>query len=310
MISHKLNEVLKIADTVTILRDGRSISTWDVKKDNLTEELIIKDMVGRDLTHRFPDRDSVPGDTVMEVRNWAVYHPDYHTIKVADNVSFYLRKGEILAFCGPMGAGRTELMMSLYGKSYGSRSEGELFIKGKKVRLDSAKKALDAGLGYISEDRKNLGLILIQNVKNNISSSSLKKLSRLGVVNVPKEIAEAEKYREELRIKTPSIFQLARNLSGGNQQKVVVSRTLLADPDIFIVDEPTRGIDVGAKTEIYGILNDLVKRGKSVIMISSELPEALGMADRIYVMNEGKIKGMLTHEEASQEKIMHMALVG
>jgi putative multiple sugar transport system ATP-binding protein len=201
-------------------------------------------------------------------------------------------------------------MMSIYGRSYGSRSEGEVYINGKKVHLDTTRAAIDAGLGYISEDRKNLGLILIQDVKTNISTASLQKISKFGVVENQKEIREAEKYRVELSIKTPSINQLTRNLSGGNQQKVVVSRTLMADPDIFIVDEPTRGIDVGAKSEIYGILNNLVRQGKSVIMVSSELPEALGMADRIYVMNEGKIKGMLMHEEATQEKIMHMALVG
>jgi putative multiple sugar transport system ATP-binding protein len=311
MISHKLNEVLKIADSITIFRDGRTISTYDVKADKVTEELIIKDMVGRDLTHRFPGRKSNPGETIMEVKNWSVYHPDYHNMKVVDNASFYLRKGEILAFCGPMGAGRTELMMSIYGKSYGSRSEGELSLRGKKIEPRSAKAALEAGLGYISEDRKNLGLILIQTIKNNISASSLeKKFSHLGMVLTTKEIAEAEKYRHELRIKTPSIDQLARNLSGGNQQKVVVGRILLADLDIFIVDEPTRGIDVGAKTEIYEIINELAAQGKSVIMVSSELPEALGMADRIYVMNEGKIKGVLNHDEATQEKIMHMALVG
>ncbi|MDR1903161.1 MAG: ATP-binding cassette domain-containing protein [Treponema sp.] len=311
LISHKLNEVLKVADSVTIIRDGKSISSWDVKKDNLTESMIIKDMVGRDLTRRFPERERTGGGgTVLEVKNWTVYHPEYHTIKVVDNVSFYLRKGEILAFCGPMGAGRTELMMSIYGRSYGYRSEGEVFLNGRKVELATVRTAIRAGLGYISEDRKNLGLILIQDIKTNISSSSLQKISRMGVVNSQKEIEEAEKYREELRIKTPTINQLTRNLSGGNQQKVVVSRTLMADPDIFIVDEPTRGIDVGAKSEIYTILNGLVERGKSVIMISSELPEALGMADRIYVMNEGRIKGMLSHEEASQEKIMQLALVG
>ena len=310
MISHKLNEVLKVADTVTVLRDGKSIRTYDVKGEHLTEEMIIRDMVGRDLTHRFPERKSAVGDTVLEVKNWSVYHPDYHTIKVVDGVSFYLKKGEILAFCGPMGAGRTELMMSIFGKSYGYRSEGELRIKGKKVNLDSSKTAMKEGLGYISEDRKGLGLILIQDVKTNISNSSLEKLSRLGVIDGHREIKEAEKYRKDLNIRTPSVNQLARNLSGGNQQKVVVSRSLLADPDILIVDEPTRGIDVGAKTEIYSILNDMVAAGKSIIMISSELPEALGMADRIYVMNEGKIKGMLTHSEATQEKIMHMALVG
>jgi putative multiple sugar transport system ATP-binding protein len=310
MISHKLNEVLRVADTVTILRDGKSISAWDVKQDKLTEEMIIKDMVGRDLTHRFPDRTPILGDIVMEVKNWTVYHPEYHMIKVVDDVSFFLRKGEILAFCGPMGAGRTELMMSIYGKSYGSRSEGELYINGKKTHIKSTKAAIDAGLGYISEDRKNLGLVLIQDIKTNISSSSLRKISKFGIVNNQQEIEQAEKYRDELRIKTPSVNQLTRNLSGGNQQKVVVSRTLMANPEIFIVDEPTRGIDVGAKSEIYDILNELAAQGKSVIMISSELPEALGMADRIYVMNEGKIKGMLMHNEATQEKIMHMALVG
>jgi len=308
IISHKLNEVLKVADTVTIIRDGQSISTYDVKKDNLTEEMIIKDMVGRDLTRRFPERKSSPGETVMEVENWTVYHPDYHTIKVVDNVSFHLRKGEILAFCGPMGAGRTELMMSLFGNSYGFRSEGTLKIGGKMCGFKNPRSAINSGLGYISEDRKSLGLVLIQDIKTNISHSSLGKISKFGIVNSRKEIKEAERYRKELNIRTPSINQIVRNLSGGNQQKVVVSKTLMANPDIFIVDEPTRGIDVGAKTEIYGIMNDIIAAGKSIIMISSELPEALGMADRIYVMNEGKIKGELSKDEATQEKIMHLAL--
>jgi putative multiple sugar transport system ATP-binding protein len=310
MISHKLNEVLKVADTVTVLRDGKSIASYGVNEENLTEARVIRDMVGRDLTRRFPERRSSPGDTVLEVKNWSVYHPDYHHIKVVDNVSFHLKKGEILAFCGPMGAGRTELMMSIFGRSYGSKSTGEVYIKGKKVELFSTRAAMNAGLGYISEDRKNLGLILIQDIKTNISTSNLRRISKFGIVDSQQEIKEAEKYRKELNIRTPSVDQLTRNLSGGNQQKVVVSRTLAVDPDIFIVDEPTRGIDVGAKTEIYGILNDMVSRGKSVIMVSSELPEALGMADRIYVMNEGKIKGMLMHDEATQEKIMHMALIG
>ena len=309
MISHKLNEVLKVADTVTIIRDGKSIASYDVKEVKLTEEQIIRDMVGRDLTHRFPERKSKPGNTVMEVRNWSVYHPEYHSIKVVDNVSFEVKKGEILAFCGPMGAGRTELMMSLFGRSYGNRSEGELYIDGKAVYLNSSRAAMSSGLGYISEDRKGLGLILIQDVKTNISNSSLRNISWFGIVNNLKEIKLAEKFCKDLNIKTPSINQIVRNLSGGNQQKVVVSRSLAADPEIFIVDEPTRGIDIGAKTEIYNILNDLSAAGKSVIMVSSELPEALGMADRIYVMNEGKIKGVLAHEDATQEKIMHMALV-
>ncbi len=218
MISHKLNEVLKVADTVTVLRDGKSVASYDVKEERLTEERIIRDMVGRDLTHRFPERKSLPGDTVMEVRNWTVYHPDYHSIKVVDDVSFFLRRGEILAFCGPMGAGRTELMMSIFGRSYGSRNEGEVFINGKKPDLGSCRAAMNAGRGYISEDRKSLGLILIQDVKTNISNSSLAKISRSGIVDAHQEVLMAEKYRKDLNIRTPSVHQVTRNLSGGNQQ--------------------------------------------------------------------------------------------
>jgi len=309
MISHKLKEVLKIADTVTILRDGKTISTYDVKKDNLTQPIIVKDMVGRELGVTIERHKADIGDKILEVKNWNVYHPDYHSMRVVKNASFYLRKGEILAFCGPMWAGRTELMMSLFGRSYGSSCEGELYLFGEEADTTTPRKALDAGIGYVSEDRKSLGLILIQDIKTNISSSSLCKISRLGVVDSDAEIKTAEKYRRALNIKTPSISQLTKNLSGGNQQKVVLSRCLAAEPEIFIVDEPTRGIDVGAKFEIYSILNNLVEQGKSVVMVTSEMPEAIGIADRIYVMNEGEIKGVLTHEEATQEAIMHMALV-
>ncbi|MDC7240792.1 MAG: sugar ABC transporter ATP-binding protein [Spirochaetales bacterium] len=308
MISHKLNEVLKIADTITILRDGMSIDSYDTTETEVTEDLIIKGMVGRDMTHRFPEKTAVVGETIMEVEDWTVFHPEYHSRKVVDNVSFNLKKGEILAFCGPMGAGRTELMMSLFGKAYGSASTGTLKIRGQEHDFKNPMEAIRNGLGYVSEDRKDLGLILIQDVKTNISNSSLSKLSRFGVVNKDQEIIEAENYRKSLNIKTPGIEQMVRNLSGGNQQKVVLSRCLLADPEIFIVDEPTRGIDVGAKYEIYTILNDLAAQGKSIIMISSELPEAIGMADRIYVMNEGEIRGVLDRDEASQEKIMQIAL--
>jgi putative multiple sugar transport system ATP-binding protein len=309
MISHKLKEILKIADSVSVLRDGKSISSYDVKKDSLNEALLIKDMVGRDLDTNVEKSMVNTGEKVLEVKNWTVYHPDFHSLKVVNNASFYLKKGEILAFCGPMGAGRTELMMSIYGKSYGSSSKGEIYLHGKPVHMYTPKMALDAGIGYVSEDRKTLGLILIQSVKNNITISSLGKMSSLGMVRAQDEIKAAEKYRESLRIKTPSINQLARNLSGGNQQKVVLSKTLLVNPDIFIVDEPTRGIDVGAKFEIHTILRNLVKEGKSIIIVTSELTEALIMADRIYVMNEGRIKGMLSREEATQEKVMHLALL-
>lgn len=308
MISHKLNEVLEVADSITVLRDGRSICTYDTHTQQVTKAMIIKGMVGRDLTSMYPEKTASIGPTVFTVSDWTVYHPEYHQMKVVDQASFDVRKGEIIAFCGPMGAGRTELMMSLFGKSYGSSCTGEMALHGKKLELRSPHEAIERGIGYVSEDRKELGLILIQTVRDNISNSSLRKLSRLGVMDTYREISEAEKYRESLKIKTPTIMQLVRNLSGGNQQKVVLSRCLLADPEIFIVDEPTRGIDVGAKYEIYTILNQLASEGKSIIMVTSELPEALGMADRIYVMNEGRIKGVLDRQEATQEQIMHMAL--
>ncbi|MBN2511141.1 MAG: sugar ABC transporter ATP-binding protein [Spirochaetales bacterium] len=309
MISHKLNEVLEIADSITVLRDGKTIKSFDTNAAKVSEAELIQHMVGRDMTHRFPEKKhQISDEVILEVEDWTVFHPEYPDLAVVKGASFRLRKGEILAFCGPMGAGRTELMMSLFGRSYGSRCSGTVKIDGKEHIFHTPKNAISAGLGYVSEDRKGLGLILIQDVKTNISNSSLDKLSVYGVVNKHEEIMAAEKYRKSLGIKTPSIDQMVKNLSGGNQQKVVLSRCLLAGPSIFIVDEPTRGIDVGAKYEIYCILNDLVASGKSVIMISSEMPEAIGMADRIYVMNEGRIKGEISREEASQEKIMTMAL--
>jgi putative multiple sugar transport system ATP-binding protein len=308
LISHKLDEVLRVADQITVLRDGKSIRTYDAKAETVTKAHLIKDMVGREMNAMYPEKTPDIGDVVFEVKNWTVYHPEYHDMKVVDDASFELRKGEILGFCGPMGAGRTELMMSLFGKSYGSRSEGQAYLHGEEITFNSPHDAISKGLGYVSEDRKSLGLILIQDVKTNITNSSLPRLSKWGVVDGGAEVQAAEEYRRSLNIKTPSIDQLVRNLSGGNQQKVVLSRSLLAEPEIFIVDEPTRGIDVGAKYEIYTILNKLAAEGKSIIMITSELPEAIGMADRIYVMNEGQIKGVLDRSEATQEGIMHMAL--
>jgi putative multiple sugar transport system ATP-binding protein len=308
MISHKLDEVLKIADAITVLRDGKSICSYDTHEEHITKSMIIKDMVGRDMKHLYPPKTPNIGEVVFEVKDWTVYHPEYHRMKIVNKASFFVRKGEILAFCGPMGAGRTELMMSIFGKSYGSLSEGTIKVNGEKAIFRTPKDAIRQGVGYVSEDRKELGLILIQSVKDNITNSSLGKLARFGVVDSYQEIHEAERLKDSLNIKTPTIMQLARNLSGGNQQKVVVSRCLLADPQIFIVDEPTRGIDVGAKYEIYTILNDLASQGKSIIMITSEMPEAIGMADRIYVMNEGNIKGVLDRDEAAQDKILHMAL--
>ncbi len=309
MISHKLDEVLSVADSITILRDGLSIETIDCNSKDVSEARIIKGMVGRELKNLFPKKEPEIGDVVFEVKNWNVFHPDYHTMKIVDDASFFIKKGEIVSFCGPMGAGRTEMMMSIFGRSYGYGATGEVFLKGEKVNLSSPKKAIETGVGYVSEDRKNLGLILIQDVKSNITNSSLPKLSRRGIVDKEKETKKAEEFRKALNIKTPSIYQIVRNLSGGNQQKVVLSRCLLASPDIFIVDEPTRGIDVGAKFEIYSILNDMAKQGKSIIVVSSELVEAISMSDRIYVMNEGKIKGVIPRESATQEGIMQMALL-
>jgi putative multiple sugar transport system ATP-binding protein len=308
MISHKLDEVLRVSDQITVMRDGESIRTYNRQNEEITRAMLIKDMVGREMNALYPPKTPDIGDVIFEVKDWTVYHPEYHDKRVVDNASFNLRKGEILAFCGPMGAGRTELMMSLYGGSYGSRSEGQVLLHGKEIRFASPHDAIGKRMGYVSEDRKSLGLILIQDVKTNISNSSLPRLSKWGVVEEEEVVRAAEKYRKALNIKTPSIDQLVRNLSGGNQQKVVLSRTLLAEPEIFIVDEPTRGIDVGAKYEIYTILNELAAEGKSIIMVTSEMPEAIGMADRIYVMNEGEIKGVLNRDEATQEGIMHMAL--
>jgi len=309
MISHKLDEVLGIADSITILRDGQSVGSYDLHEKKITEHQLIKGMVGRELKNLFPTKEPEIGEVVFEVKDWTVYHPDYHSMKIVDSASFYLKKGEIVSFCGPMGAGRTELMMSIFGGSYGFGRSGEIYLYGKKVEFNSPKHAIDQGVGYVSEDRKTLGLVLIQDVKTNISNSSLPKLAKRGVIDKSLERKKADHYRKALNIRTPSLEQIVRNLSGGNQQKVVLSRCLLANPEIFIVDEPTRGIDVGAKFEIYSILNDMVKSGKSVIVVSSELNEAISMSDRIYVMNEGKIKGVLNRDEATQEAIMHMALV-
>ena len=309
MISHKLDEVLAVADSITILRDGLSVASYDARTEEVTRQQIIKAMVGRELQNLFPEKDPQIGDVVFEVKNWTVYHPDYHDMKIVDDASFFLKKGEIISFVGPMGAGRNELMMSIFGNSYGYGATGEILLNNEKISFRNPKDAIEKGVGYVSEDRKSLGLILIQDVKTNITNSSLRKLSKRGVLDKELIRSRSEEYKESLQIRTPSLEQLVRNLSGGNQQKVVLSRALLADPDIFIVDEPTRGIDVGAKYEIYSILNEMVKQGKSVIVVSSELAEAISMSDRIYVMNEGKIKGVIDRDEATQEGIMHMALV-
>ena len=305
IISHKLNEVSYVADKITVIRDGSTIETLDKKTDEITEDRIIKGMVGRDLTDRFPKRKDVKiGDVLLEVKDWNVYHPLYTERKVVDNVNINVRRGEVVGISGLLGAGRTELAMSVFGKSYGANISGQLFINGKEVHLHSVRDAIKNKLAYVTEDRKGNGLILSNPIKINTTMANLDAVSSHTIIDKDKEYAVAVEYKEKLKTKCPSVEQNVGNLSGGNQQKVLLAKWMFADPDVLILDEPTRGIDVGAKYEIYCIINQLVAEGKSVIMISSELPEVLGMCDRIYVMNEGRIVGELDGKEATQEVIM------
>ena len=304
IISHKLNEIAYVADKITIIRDGSTIETLDKNAGEISEPRIIKGMVGRDLTNRFPPRQPNVGEVSMEVRNWTVYHPLYTERKVVDDVSITLRKGEVVGIAGLIGAGRTELCKSVFGRAYGTKISGQLLIDGKEVYLNSVSEAIQAGLAYITEDRKGDGLVLSDSIKHNTTLARLDFVSERGVVDVDKEYQSADEYKKKLGVKAPSVEQVVGNLSGGNQQKVLIGKWMFAQPDIMMLDEPTRGIDVNAKYEIYCIINDLVAQGKSVLMVSSELPEILGMCDRTYVMCEGRIVGEFTREEATQEKIM------
>ena len=305
IISHKLNEIAYVADKITIVRDGATIETLDKNKDDISEVRIIKGMVGRDLTDRFPKRtEKNIGEVSLEINDWTVYHPLYSERKVVDNASMNVRRGEVVGIAGLMGAGRTELAMSVFGKSYGTNITGTIKIGGVEVQLHSVKDAIKKKLAYVTEDRKGNGLILSNPIKINTTLANLEEVSEYGVIDTDKEYHVAEKYREKLKTKCPTVDQNVGNLSGGNQQKVLLAKWMFANPDILILDEPTRGIDVGAKYEIYCIINNLVAEGKSVIMISSELPEVLGMCDRIYVMNEGRMVGEMPVEEATQENIM------
>ena len=304
IISHKLNEIAYVADKITIIRDGSTIETLDKNAGEISEPRIIKGMVGRDLTNRFPPRQPNVGEVSMEVRNWTVYHPLYTERKVVDDVSITLRKGEVVGIAGLIGAGRTELCKSVFGRAYGTKISGQLRIDGKEVYLNSVSEAIQAGLAYITEDRKGDGLVLSDSIKHNTTLARLDFVSERGVVDVDKEYQAADEYKKKLGVKAPSVEQVVGNLSGGNQQKVLIGKWMFAQPDIMMLDEPTRGIDVNAKYEIYCIINDLVAQGKSVLMVSSELPEILGMCDRTYVMCEGRIVGEFTREEATQEKIM------
>ncbi|GAA0356744.1 sugar ABC transporter ATP-binding protein [Alkalibacterium iburiense] len=302
VISHKLKEVLAVADNITILRDGQTIET--LANDNITENRIIKGMVGRDLSDLYPDRSNDIGDVKFEVIDWTLGHPTIAEKDIISNANINIKSGEVVGIAGLMGAGRTELMMSIFGRSYGKYISGKIKINGKEVKISNVSEAIANGLGYVSEDRKEYGLILEDSIKKNISLANLTELQDKFTINSYKETQIGEEYKSKLNIKAPTIEQKAKNLSGGNQQKVVLGKWIFTNPDVLILDEPTRGIDVGAKNEIYKLINDIAAQGKSVLIVSSELPELLGICDRIYTLSSGKITGEFPIEEAEQEKLM------
>lgn len=307
LISHKLKEVIRIADTVTVLRDGRTVCTLDARQGEVSQNVLIKHMVGREIDNIYPQKEHAPSEEVaLEVRHWSAYNPALERTILRD-VNFNVKKGEIVGFAGLMGSGRTELALSIFGNPAGYHLQGELFVKGRPAHFRHPQDALRAGVAYLSEDRKNYGLILIQDVKRNITLANLREIAHNGIVNDNAEIKVANEYKASLNIKTPSVEQTVANLSGGNQQKVCLGKWLFVNPDVLILDEPTRGIDVGAKFEIYTIMTRLARLGMSILMISSELPEILGMSNRVYVVSSGRITGELPTEEATQEKIMHLA---
>ncbi len=304
LISHKIKEVESVADTITVMRDGRVVETLDASTGSVNEDRIIRGMVGRDLTHRFPPRDAKIGEIVFEVKHWNVAHPIYTDRMVIKDVSLNVRRGEVIGIAGLMGAGRTEFAMSVFGRSWGHFVSGTALRNGVEVDVSSIPKSIKHGIAYVTEDRKTYGLVLISDVKTNVTLANLDGVSNHSILSEPREIRVANDYRKQLNIKCSSVKQTAVNLSGGNQQKLVLSKWLFADPDVLILDEPTRGIDVGAKFEIYTIINRLAAEGKAVVFISSELPEILGISDRIFVMASGQIVAEMPAAQASQEAIM------
>jgi putative multiple sugar transport system ATP-binding protein len=307
LISHKLKDVIGLADSVTVLRDGMTVCTLDAKKGEVSENVLIKHMVGREIDNIYPKREhKISDEIVLEVKNWNVYNPTVGR-NILKDVNFNLKKGEIVGFAGLMGSGRTELALSLFGNPDGYRINGEMYVRGKKMHFPHPQQAIASGVAYVTEDRKGDGLILIKDVKENITLANLRGISNRGVVDKNAEVKVANEYKTSLNIKTPSVEQLVGNLSGGNQQKVSLGKWLYVQPNVLILDEPTRGIDVGAKYEIYTIMNRLVQEGMSILMISSELPEVLGMSDRVYIVSGGKIAGEMPIEEATREKIMQLA---
>ena len=306
IISHKLNEISYVADSITVIRDGHTIETLQKGIDEFTEERIIKGMVGRELTNRYPERQNCNiGETILEVKNWNVYHPELAEKQVLKNIHIKVRAGEVVGLAGLMGAGRTEFAMSLFGQSYGQKISGEVYMHGQKVSTKTVKEAIAHKIAYTSEDRKTYGLVLMDDIKRNMTMAALKTyFSKHQIVDKRQEILEAESYKKKLNVKATSIHQTVSSLSGGNQQKVVLAKWILTQPEVLILDEPTRGIDVGAKYEIYCVINDLAKQGKAVIIISSEMPELIGTCDRVYVINEGEIAGELEKQDLTQENIM------
>lgn len=307
MISHKLNELAAIADSITIIRDGESVETIEVPPgEHVDEDRLIRGMVGRELTSRYPAHAPHIGEVMFEVRDWTVQHPEITDRLVCKGSSFTIRRGEIVGFAGLMGAGRTELARSLFGRSYGTYVKGQIFLDGKEIAPKNVEQAIELGLAYVTEDRKVLGLNLLDDIRTTVVAAELNQISPNGVVDRNAEFTAAEKYRQELRIKTPSVNEGVVKLSGGNQQKVVVAKWLFTEPEVLILDEPTRGIDVGAKYEMYGIMNALADQGKAIMMISSELPELLGTCDRIYTVSQGSITGCLDVADATQENLMRL----
>ena len=310
IISHKLKEIKRIADTVTVIRDGKTIETIDMDDPDATEAHIIRAMVGRDLNSLFPPREPTIGDEVLRVENWTVHHPVDVTRKVVDGASFTVKAGEIVGFAGLMGAGRTELAMSLFGRSYGTNISGTVFKNGSEIQMRTVGEAIEHGFAYATEDRKRYGLNLIGDITVNVSAAALAKLAKYGVIDRHREYKVADSYRQKMNIKAPAVTSITGKLSGGNQQKVVLSKWIFSGPDVLILDEPTRGIDVGAKYEIYGIINELAAQGKAVVVISSELPELIGLCDRIYAISEGKLTGEVARADASQETLMQYMTAG
>ncbi|MCH7232537.1 sugar ABC transporter ATP-binding protein [Glycomyces sp. L485] len=306
LISHKLGEVLSVADEITVLRDGKTIETLHTVDDAVDEDRLIKSMVGRDLEHLFPPHTPEIGETFFEVKEWTVHHPEHRDRVIVNKAELTVARGEVVGLAGLMGAGRTEFAMSLFGRSWGSHITGELNLDGKQLRLRSVSDAIGAGIAYATEDRKQYGLHLDYDLQQNFTLAGLDKVSKGGVIDLHQVTAVSEKLRSNFGVKTPSVYQLAGNLSGGNQQKVVLGKWVFTEPELLILDEPTRGIDVGAKYEIYELIHELVDQGKGVLMISSELPELLGMCDRIYAMSAGHITGQVDRENATQEELMRL----